>query len=136
MLPRWGRSCRSEATSPVSMTLKFEQNILKCCRLTNNTLILLTPLSPFREKKKITGNSANSCFHNKRFHQLVIDSKVPPPLQVCIWGGRETPFHHGVTVTISPLFLELFKNLIFFFKVAIFGIEIPEHRGNKLVVLK
>lgn len=67
---------------------------------------------------------------------------MPPPLQVCIWCGRETSFHHGVTVTISPydlvspLFLGLSKNLIFFFKVAIFGIEIPEHRGNKLVVLK
>lgn len=91
---------------------------------------------PSGKKKKIYWEFGQLLFSQQKISSISywLQSASTPPSVYMVW--QRNSFHHGVTVTISPLFLELFKNLIFFFKVAIFGIEIPEHRGNKLVVLK
>ena len=113
----------------VPMTLKLEQNVLKCYQPTHWFLQVLSLTLKKEEKKKLDGNSANSHFYNKSPNKLLIDSKLPPSLMSAyiVLQSRfhlpQLPLTSGLLISTCPTFMKLFKN--YFFNQPLWG-QIPK----------
>lgn len=96
-----------------------------------------------KKKKKIYWEFCQLLFSQQKISSISywLQSASTPPSVYMVWQRNFLPswshgYHQSLWPHQSTLLGIVQKPNVFFFKVAIFGIEILEHRGNKLVVLK